>query len=51
VGSEALAQAAQRSCGCPIPGSTQDQVGWGPRQVDPVSGNLSMARGLELHVI
>lgn len=27
-GSEALAQAAQRSCGCFIPGVTQGQVGW-----------------------
>jgi len=26
-GSEALAQAAQRSCGCPLPGSAQGQVG------------------------
>ena len=26
-----LEQAAQRSCGCPIPGGVQGQVGWGPR--------------------
>uniref|UniRef100_A0A8C6JQC2 Uncharacterized protein n=1 Tax=Melopsittacus undulatus TaxID=13146 RepID=A0A8C6JQC2_MELUD len=26
-GAEALAQGAQRSCGCPIPGSVQGQVG------------------------
>jgi len=25
---EALAQVAQRSCGCPLPGSVQGQVGW-----------------------
>ena len=25
---EALAQAAQRSCGCPLPGRVQGQVGW-----------------------
>jgi len=25
---EALAQVAQRSCGCPLPGSVQDQVVW-----------------------
>ena len=25
-------QAAQRGCGCPIPGGVQDQVGWGPGQ-------------------
>jgi len=24
--------AAQRSCGCPIPGGVQGQVGWGPGQ-------------------
>jgi len=23
-----LEQAAQRGCGCPIPGAVQDQVGW-----------------------
>jgi len=28
-GGEALAQGAQRSCGCPLPGSVQGQVGWG----------------------
>lgn len=27
-GSDALKQAAQRSCGCPIHGGVQDQVGW-----------------------
>ena len=27
-GAEALAQGAQRSCGCPIPGSVQGQVGY-----------------------
>jgi len=26
---EVLAQVAQRSCGCPLPGSVQGQVGWG----------------------
>ena len=25
-----LEQAAQRGCGCPIPGGVQDQVGWSP---------------------
>ena len=29
---EALEQVAQRSCGCPIPGSVQEQVGWGFEQ-------------------
>ena len=27
-----LEQAAQRGCGCPIPGGLQGQVGWGPGQ-------------------
>jgi len=27
-----LEQAAQRGCGCPIPGGVQGQVGWGPGQ-------------------
>ena len=30
------AQAAWRVCGCPIRGSVQDQVGWGPGQPDLV---------------
>ena len=33
---EMLAQAAQRGCGRSIPGSVQDQVGWGPGQPDLV---------------
>ena len=31
-GGEGLEKAAQRSCGCPIPGGVQEQVGWGPGQ-------------------
>jgi len=27
-----LAQAAQRGCGCPVPGGVQSQVGWVPGQ-------------------
>ena len=27
--SEVLEQAAQRDCGCPVPGGVQGQVGWG----------------------
>jgi len=27
-GGEALEHVVQRSCGCPIPGSIQDQIGW-----------------------
>ena len=30
--SEAVAQAAQRSFGCPTPGTVQGQAGWGPGQ-------------------
>jgi len=37
-GSEALAQAAQRSCGCPIPGGVQGQLGMGPGQPELVGG-------------
>ena len=32
--SQVLVQAAQKGCGCLIPGSVQDQVGWGPGQHD-----------------
>jgi len=32
AGGEALAQAAQRSCGCPLLGSVQGQVGWSSEQ-------------------
>jgi len=35
---EALAQVAQRSCGCPLPGSVQGQVGWGFQQPGLVEG-------------
>ena len=34
--SETLEHAAQRSCGCPIIGSVQGQVGWGSEQPDLV---------------
>jgi len=30
---ETPAQAAQRACGCSIPGGVQGQVGWGPRSL------------------
>ena len=46
-GGEALEQAAQRSCGCPIPGNTQGQVGWGPGQPE-LLGGTAYGRGLEL---
>ena len=31
-GGDALEQAAQRGCGCSIPGGAQDQAGHGPKQ-------------------
>ena len=47
---EALAQAAQRGCGCPMPGGVQGQVGWGPRQPDLVPdvvvGTPAQSRGV-----
>ena len=33
-----LAKAAQRSCGCPIPGGIQGQVECGPKQPDLLPG-------------
>uniref|UniRef100_A0A8V5GVP7 Uncharacterized protein n=1 Tax=Melopsittacus undulatus TaxID=13146 RepID=A0A8V5GVP7_MELUD len=43
-GAEALAQGAQRSCGCPIPGSAQGQVGHrGLEQLLQLKGSLPMA--------
>ena len=47
-GGEALAQAAQSSCGCPIPGSAPGQAGWGWEQPG-LGGSLPGAGGLELH--
>ena len=47
VGGEALAQAAQRSCGCPIPGSIQGWAGWDTGQSDLVAGNSAHGTGLE----
>jgi len=43
----ALALAAQRSCGCPIPGSVQGQVGWDFEQPDLVGGGPTHSRGVE----
>jgi len=39
-GGEALAQAAQRSCGYPLPGRAQGQVGWSSEQPGLVAGGL-----------
>jgi len=47
-GGVALAQVAQRSGGCPLPGSVQGQAGWGSEHPSPVEGSLPMAGGLEL---
>ena len=45
-GGEALAQVAQRSCGCPLPGSVQGQVGWGSEQPGLVEGVPAHGRGV-----
>jgi len=45
-GSEALAQVAQRSCGCPLPGSVQVQVGRGFEQPALVEGVPAHGRGV-----
>jgi len=42
-GGEALEQAAQRSCGCPLPGRVQGHVGWSSEW----KMSLLMAGGLE----
>ena len=45
---EVLEQAAQRDCGCPVPGGVQGQVGWGPGQpglvLDMEVGGLACSR-------
>jgi len=43
-----MAQVAQRSCGCSLPGSVQGQAGWGFEQLGPVEGVPAHGRGLEL---
>jgi len=47
-----LEQAAQRGCGCPVPGGVQGQVGWGPGQPGLVLnvevGGPACGGGLEL---
>jgi len=44
-GGEALAQVAQRSCGCPLAGSVQGQVRWGFEQPGLVEGVPAHGRG------
>jgi len=41
-----MEQAAQRSCGCPLPGSVQGQVGWGSEQPRPMEGVPAHGRGV-----
>jgi len=43
---EALAQVAQRSCGCPLPGSVQGQFGWGFEHPGLVEGVPAHGRGI-----
>ena len=43
-----LAQAAQRSCGCPSYECFQRQVRWNPEQPDLVGGSPAHIWGLEL---
>jgi len=47
-GGKALAQVAQRSCGCPIPGGVQGQAGWGPGQPGLVGDIFARGGGLQL---
>jgi len=44
---EALAQVAQRSCGCPIPGIVQGQVGQGFSNLVWWKASLAMKGGLD----
>jgi len=44
-GGEALAQVAQRSCGCPLPGSVQSHTGWGFEQPGLVDRVPACGRG------
>ena len=46
-GGEALAHVAQRSCGCPLPGSAQGQVGWSSEQPGLVEDVPADGTGLE----
>ena len=45
-GGDALAQPAQRSPGCPLPGSVQGQVGWGFEQPGLVDGVSALGTGV-----
>ena len=41
-------QVAQRGDGCPVPGDTQDQTGWGSEQPDLTVGVPVHCRGVGL---
>ena len=43
-----MAQAAQRGCGCPIPGYAQGQAGWGPGQLS-WGASTAHSKGMELN--
>ena len=45
-GGEALAQAAQRSCGCPLPGRAQGQAGWSSEHPGLVGDVPAHGRGV-----
>ena len=45
-GGEALAQVAQRSCGCPLPGSAQGQAGWSSEHPGLVEDAPAHGRGV-----
>jgi len=47
-GGDALEQVAQGGCGCPIPGSIQDQAGCSSEQPGLEAGNPAGAGGLKL---
>ena len=44
----AIEQVAQRSCGCPLPGSVQGQAGWGFEQPGLGEGVPAHGRGVRL---
>jgi len=41
-----LKQVAERSCGCPLPGSVQGQAGWGFEQPGLLEGVPAHGRGV-----
>lgn len=45
-GGEALGEVAQRSSGCPNPGSVQAQLGWGLEPPSQVEGVHILGRGV-----